>query len=65
MQVDQQNYQFAVGMQGEQVAGHESLDEMDQVFVQEVVVDRIAMVVDTQEDQRVVVEVAVELVKTE
>jgi hypothetical protein len=32
--------------------------------VQEVVVDRIAMVVDTQEDQRVV-EVAVELVKTE
>lgn len=64
MQVDQQNYQFAVDMQGEQVAGHESLDEMDQVFVQEVVVDRIAMVVDTQEDQRVV-EVAVELVKTE
>ena len=50
-------------MQGEQVAGHESLDEM--VFVQEVVVDRIAMVVDTQEDQRVVVKVVVELVKTE
>lgn len=33
--------------------------------MQEVVVDRIAMVVDTQEDQRVVVEVGVELVKTE
>ena len=33
--------------------------------MQEVVVDRIAMVVDTQEDQRVVVKVVVELVKTE
>ena len=33
--------------------------------MQEVVVDRIAMVVDTQEDQRVVVEVVVKLVKTE